>query len=197
MAKLYFYYSAMNAGKSTTLLQANHNYRERGMKTLLFSPRCDDRFGASMIASRIGIQSEAILFDEGFSFLGAIAGSGVACVLIDEAHFLTEQQVAQLVVLNKKESVPILCYGLRTDFVGRAFPGSAALLRWADELIEIKTICHCGSKATMNLRFDREGKAIEAGDQLCIGGEEQYLSLCMKHFIEKMGRIHQLAGVNR
>ncbi|CCB88400.1 thymidine kinase [Simkania negevensis] len=198
MAKLYFYYSAMNAGKSTTLLQSSYNYRERGMNTLLLAPRFDDRFGDPAIYSRIGLKQEALLFEKGTNIyyqteekideIGALH-----CVLIDEAHFLTKSQVAQLVSITKKLHVPVLCYGLRSDFLGEPFEGSQYLLTWADELVEIKTICHCGSKATMNMRIDEEGSPVSKGNQVHIGGNESYLSVCMKHFVEAIDAIEEIA----
>ena len=196
MAKLYFYYSAMNAGKSTNLLQSSHNYQERGMKTLLLTPGVDERAGIGKIASRIGLEAEAQTFhqDDDLHALveareddPALSGeAGVACVLIDEAQFLTRPQVEQLAQVADDLYIPVLCYGLRTDFQGNLFPGSAALLGWADNLTELKTICHCGSKATMNLRTDEKGKAIKEGSQVEIGGNERYVSMCRKHFREAM-----------
>ncbi len=196
MAKLYFYYSAMNAGKSTNLLQSSHNYQERGMKTLLLTPVIDDRSDLGKVSSRIGLEAEAQVFHqdddlhafvEGREFDPALSGeAGVACVLIDEAQFLTRQQVEQLAQVSDDLDIPVLCYGLRTDFQGNLFPGSAALLGWADNLTELKTICHCGSKATMNLRTDKKGKAIKEGSQVEIGGNERYVAMCRKHFREAM-----------
>ncbi|MCK4934111.1 MAG: thymidine kinase [Simkaniaceae bacterium] len=201
MAKLYFYYSSMNAGKSTTLLQSSYNYNERGMQTLLFAPKFDDRSGEPMIHSRIGLKQKAILFSEGFNIYQsvneAIDDKGkVHCILVDEAHFLSKSQVAQLVTIAKKLKIPVLCYGLRSDFLGEPFVGSQYLLTWADTLIEIKTICYCGSKATMNMRVDHTGKPVSSGSQIQIGGNESYMSVCMKHFIEELGVIEQLALVN-
>lgn len=190
MAKLYFYYSAMNAGKSTILLQSSHNYHERGMRTLLLTPAIDERAGAGKIASRIGLSKDALPFTETDDLreiaLATHRKASVACVLIDEAQFLSETQVRQLARLADDERIPVLCYGLRTDFRGQLFPGSAALLGWADNLIELKTICHCGRKATMNLRTDAEGKAIKEGAQVDIGGNERYVAMCRKHFTEAM-----------
>lgn len=190
MAKLYFYYSAMNAGKSTILLQSSHNYHERGMRTLLLTPSIDDRVGAGTIASRIGLSKDALPFSEADD-LREVARSAhreapIACVLIDEAQFLSELQVRQLADLADHDGIPVLCYGLRTDFQGQLFPGSAALLGWADNLIELKTICHCGRKATMNLRTDPAGKPIREGAQVDIGGNERYIAMCRKHFTEAM-----------
>lgn len=196
MAKLYFYYSAMNAGKSTNLLQSSHNYQERGMNTLLLTPEIDQRAGVGKIASRIGLAAGAETFHpdddlhalvEGREDDPALSGeAGVACVLIDEAQFLTRLQVEQLAQVSDDLDIPVLCYGLRTDFQGNLFPGSAALLGWADNLTELKTICHCGSKATMNLRTDEKGKAIKEGSQVEIGGNERYVAMCRKHFREAM-----------
>ncbi|MBM3201612.1 MAG: thymidine kinase [Chlamydiae bacterium] len=187
MAKLYFYYSAMNAGKSTTLLQSSYNYRERGMQTLLFAPKFDDRFGSPAIYSRIGLMQEAILFDKDFSIFSATKEAlenmeNLRCVLLDEAHFLTKAQVAELVAIAKELSIAVLTYGLRSDFLAEPFEGSKYLLTWADELVEIKTICHCGSKATMNVRIDAQGRPVTAGEQVQIGGNDSYVSVCMKHF---------------
>ena len=198
MAKLYFYYSAMNAGKSTTLLQSSYNYRERGMNTLLFAPKFDDRFGTPAVTSRIGLTQDAALFEEGTNLYAYIEKKledmgKLHCVLVDEANFLTKDQVAQLVTVAKKLGIPVLCYGIRSDFLGEPFPGSKYLLTWADTLTEIKTICHCGSKATMNMRIDGEGRPVTAGAQVQIGGNESYISVCMKHFIEEVGRIEELA----
>ena len=186
MAKVYFYYAAMNAGKSTVLLQSSYNYRERGMRTLLFTPLADHRYGTGRIESRIGLRSGAIALHAAESLLGRVrtehADKPVACVLIDEAQFLTENQVWQACEIADALDIPVLCYGLRTDFQGRLFPGSAALLGLADDLIELKTICHCGRKATMNLRVDREGRAVKEGAQVEIGGNERYIAMCRRHF---------------
>jgi thymidine kinase len=190
MAKLYFYYSAMNAGKSTVLLQSSHNYHERGMKTLLLTPVIDQRSGIGKIASRIGLSKDAHPFaneDDLFTSIhNAHQQQALACVLIDEAQFLTRPQVEQLAKVADDIGIPVLCYGLRTDFQGNLFPGSAALLGWADNLIELKTICHCGRKATMNLRTDASGKPIKEGEQVEIGGNERYVAVCRKHFVEAM-----------
>ena len=198
MAKLYFYYSAMNAGKSTVLLQSSYNYRERGMHTLLFAPTLDTRFGTPAIYSRIGLKQPAHLFGSDFDFYAFVRQhiknrGTVHCILIDEGHFLTKMQVAQLVMITKKLTIPTLCYGLRSDFLGEPFRGSQYLLTWADELIEIKTICHCGSKATMNMRIDEDKNPIASGAQIQIGGNESYLSVCMKHFIESIKQIESSA----
>jgi thymidine kinase len=185
MAKLYFYYSTMNAGKSTALLQAAYNYAERGLSTLLFIARLDNR-AAGRIASRIGIEAEAARFDVETDFWPLLAESRTNCVLIDEAQFLTQAQVRPLARVVDEVSIPVMCYGLRTDFRGDLFPGSAALLAWADTLAELKTICCCGRKATMVVRVSPEGAVERAGQQIEIGGNERYVSLCRKHFSESM-----------
>jgi len=197
MAKLYFYYAAMNAGKSAMLLQSSYNYHERGMETLLFAPAFDNRFGAPAIYSRIGLKHSATLFDAHFDIYAFIKEKRVAmdelrCVLIDEAHFLTKAQVAQVVAITKEFNIAALCYGLRSDFLAEPFEGSQYLLAWADEMTEIKTICYCGSKATMNMRVDETGRPVETGEQRHIGGNESYVSVCMKHFIEKVDAIKKL-----
>lgn len=180
----------MNAGKSTSLLQSSHNYRERGMATLLLTPKLDDRTGDHTIASRIGLSAEATVFGANTDLIQLFAAhqeqDKLACVLIDEAQFLSEIQVRQLCHIADDSNIPILCYGLRTDFQGKLFPGSAALLGWADNLIELKTICHCGRKATMNLRRDASGAPVKEGDQVEIGGNERYIALCRKHFFESL-----------
>lgn len=185
MAKLYFYYSTMNAGKSTALLQAAHNYMERGMKPLLFTAKLDDRAGGK-ISSRIGIDAEAIKFDGMTDFWHLCPKHQPNCVLIDEAQFLSTDQVRQLARVVDESDIPVMCYGLRTDFRGELFPGSAALLAWADTLTELKTICHCGRKATMVVRVSSSGIVEHAGQQVEIGGNERYISLCRKHFTESM-----------
>lgn len=186
MAKLYFYYSAMNAGKSTILLQSSYNYRERGMNTLILAPEIDDRFRVGKVTSRIGLESEAITFNTADNLLvkidEVVQVGEIHCILIDEAQFLTRLQVRQLSDVCDNLDVPVMAYGLRTDFQGNLFEGSEALLAWADSLVEIKTICHCGRKATMVLRIDADGKAIKDGQQVQIGGNERYLSVCRKHF---------------
>ena len=178
----------MNAGKSTTLLQSSFNYRERGMQTLLLTAAFDNRFGDAKVASRIGLEQEADLFmpdDNLFEHISAShAVSQLHCVLVDEAQFLTKQQVWQLTEVCDVLSIPVLCYGIRTDFQGELFPGSQWLLAWADVLQELKTICHCGSKANMVVRIDEKGEAIRDGTQVEIGGNERYVSLCRKHFKE-------------
>lgn len=183
MAKLYFYYSTMNAGKSTALLQAAHNYAERGLATRLFTARLDDRAGGR-IASRIGIAAEAERFDPATDFWERLAAARVSCVLVDEAQFLAPAQVWQLARLVDEANVPVMCYGLRTDFRGELFPGSAALLALADTLTELKTICCCGRKATMVVRVGPGGAVERAGAQVEVGGNDRYVSLCRKHFTE-------------
>ena len=191
MAKLYFQYSTMNAGKSTVLLQASHNYRERGMETYLLTARFDDRAGQGRIASRIGIGEDADTFDgstDMYALVQARKAKGeFACVFIDEAQFLTKDQVWQLARAVDDLRVPIMCYGLRVDFRGELFPGSAALLALADEMREVRTICHCGKKATMVVRRNADGKAMKNGAQVQIGGNETYVSLCRKHWREEVG----------
>lgn len=186
MAKLYFYYSTMNAGKSTTLLQSSFNYRERGMHTLLLTAAFDDRFGVGKVASRIGLEQEADLFDASLNLFQHVitrnTEKSINCVLVDESQFLTKDQVWQLTEVCDQLKIPVLCYGIRTDFQGQLFPGSQWLLAWADELHELKTICHCGSKANMVVRVDENGEAIQDGIQVEIGGNDRYVSLCRKHF---------------
>lgn len=185
MAKLYFYYSTMNAGKSTTLLQSAYNYSERGMNPVVFTAKLDHR-AAGLIASRIGLKSEALHFDEGTDFWNVCSGQEAHCILVDEAQFLTKDQVRQLARVVDKANIPVLCYGLRTDFLGELFPGSAALLAWADSLIELKTICCCGRKATMVVRVSATGKVESEGAQIEVGGNERYIPLCRKHFSESI-----------
>ena len=188
MAKLYFYYSSMNAGKSTSLLQSSYNYRERGMSTLVLAPSLDDRYGVGKVASRIGLESEATTFsqdDDLFDLVQSmVAEAPLHCVLIDEAQFLTKQQVFQLSEVTDSLNIPVLAYGLRTDFQGEPFEGSKYLLAWSDNLKELKAICHCGSKATMVLRMDESGNAVCEGSQVEIGGNDRYVSMCRKHFKE-------------
>ena len=195
MAKLYFYYSAMNAGKSTVLLQSSHNYRERGMRTLLFTPAIDTRYGTGRIESRIGLHADAIPLGAGDDLAERIrrehAAAPVACVLVDEAQFLTAAQVWQATEVTDVLDIPVLCYGLRTDFRAQLFPGSAALLALADTLTELKTICHCGRKATMNLRIDAGGRAVREGAQVEIGGNDRYLAMCRRHFKEALATGNQ------
>jgi len=197
MAKLYFYYASMNAGKSTTLLQADFNYRERGMKTLLFTAVIDTRSGAGTIGSRIGLERDAIAFGETTDLRAAALGAEgpVACVLVDEAQFLTPAQVDQLAELADDHDMPVLAYGLRTDFRGDLFPGSARLLAIADALIELKSVCECGRKATMNLRVDAAGQAVADGAQTEIGGNGRYVALCRRHFRQRTAQTPgQVAG---
>jgi thymidine kinase len=186
MAKLYFYYSAMNAGKTTVLLQSAHNYRERGMNPLLFTPRLDDRYTSGVIKSRIGLEAEAVAFDQGddlFEFVQqALDKANVHCVLVDEAQFLGRVQVYQLTDIVDRLEIPVLCFGLRTDFQGELFEGSRHLLAWADELQELKTICHTGRKATMVVRVDENGYALREGSQVEIGGNERYISVSRAEF---------------
>jgi thymidine kinase len=186
MAKLYFYYSSMNAGKSTALLQSSYNYRERGMNTLVMAPQLDDRYGTGRVTSRIGIESEATVFERDDNLLAAVqtlhAENPLHCVLIDEAQFLTRDQVFQLSDVTDTLNIPVLAYGLRTDFQGEPFEGSKYLLAWSDNLKELKAICHCGSKATMVLRLDPEGNTVTQGSQVEIGGNDRYISMCRKHF---------------
>lgn len=188
MAKLYFYYSAMNAGKSTSLLQAAYNYQERGLRPLLLTPRLDFRDGSGFIASRIGLKSAAVTFDESDSLLDICqaehTSAEVACVFVDEAQFLSRRQVHDLGNIADQLNIPVLAYGLRTDFQGNLFEGSQYLLAWADVLTEIKTICHCGAKATMVLRIDSSGRPIRSGEQIKVGGNESYVSVCRRHFKE-------------
>lgn len=186
MAKLYFYYSAMNAGKSTALLQAAYNYQERGMKPLLLTPQLNMRDGIGRIVSRIGLTATATAFSQNDSLIEIVRRSHfeaqVACVFVDEAQFLTRRQVQELGEIADDEHIPVLAYGLRTDFLGNLFEGSQHLLAWADVLTEIKTVCHCGRKATMVLRIDGQGKPVRSGEQIKIGGNESYVSVCRRHF---------------
>ena len=191
MAKLYFHYSTMNAGKTTLLLQASHNYRERGMNTYLLTARLDHRAGEGRIGSRIGIDAEADTFSAGEDMFAKIAtqmeNGPISCVFIDEAQFLEKEQVWQLARAVDDLKVPIMCYGLRVDFRGELFPGSAALMALADETREARTICHCGKKATMVVRHDADGRVLKDGTQVQIGGNETYVSLCRKHWREAIG----------
>jgi len=189
MAKLYFYYSAMNAGKSTILLQSAYNYAEREMETLLFTPALDQRFGKNKISSRIGLEAKAFSFDNTFNFFDTVKtdihnNSKIKCVFVDEAQFLSKQQVLQLARIVDELNIPVLTYGLRSDFRGEPFEGSQYLLILADNLIEIKTICFCGKKATMNARIDSAGNIVKKGEQIQIGGNERYIAMCRKHFNE-------------
>ena len=189
MAKLYFYFASMNAGKSTTLLQSSFNYVERGMRTLLFTAAVDDRGGRGRINSRIGLEAEAVPFSDDTDLDVIISAEhGVApigCVLVDEAQFLSRVQVDQLAAVCDRLGIPVLAYGLRTDFRGELFEGSARLLAIADKLVELKSVCECGRKATMNLRVDMEGRPVSEGAQTDIGGNDRYVALCRKHFLER------------
>ncbi|MFC0588311.1 thymidine kinase [Novosphingobium aquiterrae] len=192
MAKLYFYYASMNAGKSTTLLQADFNYRERGMATMLWTAALDHRSDEQAIESRIGLGADAHRYAADTDLWARVTAAHkvepLACVLIDEAQFLSEAQVWQLARLADEANIPVLCYGLRTDFQGELFPGSKVLLGIADSLVELKAVCHCGRKSTMNLRVDADGAAVRHGAQTEIGGNDRYVALCRKHFTEAMGR---------
>ncbi|MDG6264725.1 thymidine kinase [Glaesserella parasuis] len=191
MAKLYFYYSAMNAGKSTTLLQSSYNYQERGMNTLVYTAAIDDRYGVGKVSSRIGISQDARLFKNDSNLFDEIAAyiadEKLHCILIDEAQFLTRQQVYQLTEVVDKLKIPVLCYGLRTDFQSELFEGSRYLLAWADQLEELKTICYCGRKAGFVIRMNEKGEAVKDGEQIQIGGNDSYLSVCRLHYKEKLG----------
>ncbi len=186
MAQLYFYYSTMNAGKSTHLLQSSYNYRERGLKTVLYTALIDDRFAKGNVSSRLGINAQANLFDQQtdlFSEINTLTTEGkIDCVLVDEAQFLTTEQVKQLTDIVDELKIPVLAYGIRTDFLGETFNGSAALLAWADKLVELKTICHCGKKANFVIRRDQDGNVVTGGEQIEVGGNERYESLCRSHF---------------
>ncbi len=192
MAKLYFYYSSMNAGKSTALLQSSYNYRERGMQTLVLAPDFDDRYGVGKITSRIGLEAAAITFatdQDLFKSIAARVNEGpLHCVLIDEAQFLSKEQVHQLGDVTDELNIPVLAYGLRTDFQGEPFVGSKYLLSWADNIKELKAICFCGGKATMVIRLAEDGNAITQGSQVEIGGNDRYVSMCRKHFKENYYR---------
>ncbi len=200
MAKLYFYYSAMNAGKTTTLLQSAHNYRERGMRVLILTPKLDFRGGSGTVASRIGLSAEGRAFERDDDLERLVRDDidrhgKLDCVLVDEAQFLTRAQVWQLSEIVDALRIPVLCYGLRTDFRGELFEGSRHLLAWADELSEIKTICHTGKKATMTLRVDDNGYAVQDGPQVEIGGNERYISVSRAEFKKVMrgeGRVEPL-----
>lgn len=188
MAQLYFYYSSMNAGKSTSLLQSSYNYRERGMNTFVLTASIDDRAGVGKVSSRIGLEVEAQVFNDKDDIASMIFDANTKqkqhCILVDEAQFLSKEQVKQLTYVVDIIGIPVLCYGLKTDFQGELFNGSQYLLAWADKLVELKTICHCGRKANMVLRLDENGKAIKEGEQVEIGGNESYESVCRKHFRE-------------
>ena len=193
MAKLYFYYSSMNAGKSTTLLQSSYNYQERGMNTLVYTAAIDDRYGLGKVSSRIGISQEAKLFQSETDLLAEIrqvhTNKTLHCILIDEAQFLTKAQVHQLTDVVDSLNIPVLCYGLRTDFQAELFEGSQYLLAWADELQELKTICECGRKANFVIRLNEQGEAVKDGDQIQIGGNDKYLSVCRYHYKQKLGKL--------
>ena len=190
MAQLYFYYSAMNAGKSTALLQSSYNYQERGMRTVVYTAEIDDRFGAGKVSSRIGLSSPARLFNPKTDLYEDIrtehALQPIHCVLVDESQFLTREQVLALSEVVDELDIPVLCYGLRTDFRGELFAGSQYLLAWSDKLVELKTICFCGRKASMVLRLDQAGKPYADGEQVVIGGNERYVSVCRKHYKEAL-----------
>ncbi|MCS5590249.1 MAG: thymidine kinase [Candidatus Thioglobus sp.] len=188
MAKLYFYYSSMNAGKSTSLLQSAYNYQERGMTPLLLTAEIDNRYSVGKVTSRIGLEAGAHLFNQDNNLFEMVSEKNenetIDCVLIDESHFLSKEQVKQLGQVVDTLDIPVLCYGIRTDFRGELFPGSKHLLAWADNLNELKTVCHCGRKATMVVRLDSDGKVVSDGEQVVIGGNDQYQSMCRRHFAE-------------
>ena len=190
MAKLYFYYASMNAGKSTNLLQADFNYRERGMQTMLYTAAVHDRSGFGIIHSRIGAQTSAATFDAATDLRADVEAElkkrQLHCILVDEAQFLTRAQVLQLASICDELNIAVLAYGLRTDFQGLLFEGSGALLALADALVELKAVCECGRKATMNLRVDAEGRAVQRGAQTEIGGNDRYIALCRRHFMERL-----------
>lgn len=192
LAQMYFYYSAMNAGKSTTLLQSSFNYQERGMTPVIFTAAIDDRFGVGKVSSRIGLESDAQLFHAESNLYQEIEALNKQqkrhCILVDECQFLSKEQVYQLTEVVDKLHIPVLCYGLRTDFLGELFEGSKYLLSWADKLVELKTICHCGRKANMVIRTDEHGVAIAEGDQVAIGGNDKYVSVCREHYKEALGK---------
>lgn len=188
MSKLYFYYSTMNAGKTTSLLQSSYNYQERGMRTMLFTAAIDDRYEIGKIKSRIGLEADANIFSREDDLFKIVSkehrNDKVDCVLVDESQFLSRDQVFQLTEVTDRLSIPVLAFGLRTDFMGNLFEGSQALLAWADELRELKTICHCGKKATMVVRMDENNQPVRQGSQIEIGGNDRYISMCRKHFKE-------------
>jgi len=193
MAKLYFYYSSMNAGKSTALLQSSYNYKERGMKTMVFTPSIDNRYGTGKVTSRIGINASAISFKEEDNVFAVIERKhhkeSLSCILVDEAQFLTRDQVFQLGDVADKLDIPVLAFGLRTNFQGELFEGSKYLLAWSDNIEEIKAICYCGKKATMVLRVDKNGNTVTKGSEVKIGGNNRYVSVCRKHFKEKFNAL--------
>lgn len=186
MAQLYFYYSSMNAGKSTHLLQSSYNYRERDLHTVIYTAKIDDRYTQGKVTSRLGINADAELFNNNTNIFAEVKASHLTkkidCLLIDESQFLTKLQVRELTDIVDTFKIPVLAYGIRTDFLGETFVGSAALLAWADKLVELKTICHCGKKAGFVIRFDANGIASTGGDQVEVGGNERYQSLCRTHF---------------
>ena len=190
VAQLYFHYSSMNAGKSTALLQSAYNYQERGMRPFIMSAALDDRYGIGKVTSRIGLAAEAQLFTNKDDLLSILqtqhSSQPIDCILIDESQFLSREQVKQLTQVVDHLDIPVLCYGIRTDFRGELFPGSQYLLAWADKLVELKTVCHCGRKATMVVRTDEHGAVIKDGEQVVIGGNDQYQSLCRRHFSQQM-----------
>lgn len=201
MAKLYFYYSAMNAGKSTVLLQSAYNYKERGMESLLLSPAIANRDGENKISSRIGLNAEAVFFHSDFDLYQYVKKvkqdvPKLNCILIDEAQFLKKHQVMQLTRIVDTLDIPVLAYGLRSDFIGEPFEGSIYLLVWADNIIEIKTICHCARKATMNARIDEHGNVVKKGSQIQIGGNESYISMCRKHFNDWQNQLEEVQEEN-
>lgn len=191
MAQLYFSYASMNAGKSTHLLSVAHNYKERGMQTLIMKPSVDTRDSMSEVVSRIGIKAEAVPITEDMDILSyfryAMTKDDIHCVLVDEAQFLSKEHVTQLCEIVDKYKCPVMCYGLRTNFKGELFEGSQALFQCADKLIELKGVCHCGRKATMTARIDQDGNAVTDGAVIVMGGEDKYVSLCRKHWLEKVG----------
>ncbi|MCF2856116.1 thymidine kinase [Pseudoalteromonas sp. SMS1] len=193
MAQLYFYYSAMNAGKSTTLLQSAFNYRERGMTPFILTAAIDNRAGVGKVASRIGLEADACTFEPSSNVFDLISRhhqeQKLDCILVDESQFLSKQQVSQLTDVVDSLGVPVLCYGLRTDFMGELFEGAKYLLAWADKLIELKTVCHCGRKANHVLRLDEHGNAISGGNQVEIGGNDRYVSVCRKHYKSELNKL--------
>ncbi|MCO7190474.1 MULTISPECIES: thymidine kinase [unclassified Pseudoalteromonas] len=193
MAQLYFYYSAMNAGKSTTLLQSAFNYRERGMNPFILTAALDDRAGVGKVASRIGLEADAHTYEPATELLSLINKhhdeQPLDCILVDESQFLSKQQVSQLTDVVDLLGIPVLCYGLRTDFRGELFEGAQYLLAWADKLIELKTVCHCGRKANHVLRLDASGRAIADGAQVEIGGNDRYVSVCRKHYKAELNKL--------
>ena len=201
MAKLYFYYSAMNAGKSTVLLQSSYNYQERGMDTIIFSPSIDDRYGVGKVTSRIGLQSSAVILDDKLDMYDYVKSElktkpKLACILVDEAHFLKKQDVEALCKIVDQLGLPVLTYGLRSDYKSEPFEGSVYLLALADELVELKTVCHCGRKAIMNMRVDAKGEMVKSGEQIVIGGNETYVSTCRAHYAKGKSGIFKTKEVS-